>query len=131
MATAASARPRRDMYLSVLAARAMTALGRLATDTSCWNDQIESGLRDGISYCHAVRLKAPEVLSGTSLEEWRNAVKRSVQNLTDKTAAASDAYSESGKVETILKKIATRKYTPNMRDLVIAIEFLRKTATDR
>ena len=53
MATATAAR--NDIYLSVLAGRAITALADLAGDPFAWNDRIERDLRGGISYCEAIR----------------------------------------------------------------------------
>ena len=128
---AASATPRRDMYLTVLAGRAVTALGRLATDTSAWNEEIESGLRDGISYCRAVRLKAPAVLNGATFEKSTSALKRSVEDLTEHSLATDEISAESERVEEILRQVISRQCTPDLRELMLAIEFLRKTATDR
>jgi len=129
MATATA--PRNDIYLSVLAGRAITALADLAGDPSTWNDRIESDLRGGIKYCQAVRAQGGRVLSKTSAGGW-NALKRSVENAPEADASSTDISAESERVERFLSELVSNKErTPKMADLVAAIEFLGKTATDR
>jgi hypothetical protein len=128
MATATTLR--NDIYLSVLAGRAVTALADLAGDPSAWNERIENGLRDGVVYCQAVRARGGRVLSRSSSEGW-NALKRSVENTPDPGSTLSDVCGESEEVEHFLCLLALRKHTPVIHELVTAIEFLRKTATDR
>jgi hypothetical protein len=119
------------MYLSVLAGRAVMALGKLATDPSAWNQDIESGLRDGISYCQALPFKAQALPSGTMLEKSTSALKRSVEDAPEKNQPPDDARAESEKVEEILRQVVSRRREPDLRELVQAIEFLRRTATNR
>jgi|SRR5271157_723734 len=127
MATAVA--PRNDMYVSVLAGKAVTALVDLAGDPSAWNQRIEDGLRDGIAYCRAVRARGGRLLNRNLSEGW-DPLKRSVENAPD-IGTATDVRSESGKVEQFLCRLASRERTPEIAELVEAIEFLRKTATDR
>lgn len=128
MATATA--PRNDIYLSVLAGRAVTALADLAGDPLAWNERIENGLRDGVVYCQAVRARGGRILSRSSSEGW-SALKHSVENTPDSSSTLPDVCDESEKVEYFLCQLASRKHTPEIHELVTAIEFLRKTATDR
>lgn len=131
LAVAATTIPRKDIYLSVLAGRAVTALVALAADPTAWNELIQTGLHDGIVYCQAVRLRGGRVLSRGSSEVWSKPLKRSVENAGDKGSTTTDIFAESEKLERFLSQIASRGRTPKIPELVAAIEFLRKTATDR
>jgi hypothetical protein len=127
MATAVA--PRNEIYLSVLAGRAVTALADLAGDASAWSPRIETGLRDGVEYCKAVRARGAED-SGTNISLGWVALKRSVEDVPDGGAASSDLYTESEEVERFFSQLLSRERTPDVPELVAAIQFLRKTATD-
>ncbi|MBZ5679018.1 MAG: hypothetical protein LAO24_02815 [Acidobacteriia bacterium] len=128
MATATA--PRNDLYLSVLAGRAVTALADLAGNPTTWNDRIEKDLRGGIVYCQAVRAQGGRVLGKTS-SGW-NALKRSVGNASEAAASSTDISAEAERVERYLSDLVSNgDRAPKMADLVAAIEFLGKTATDR
>jgi len=122
--------PRSDVYLSLLAGRAVTALADLSSDSAAWNARVENGLRDGIVYCQAVRLREEIVPSGKSSDGW-NPLKRSVENAPDTGTPSADACAESEKIEDLLSRIVSREHRPQLPELVWAIEFFRKTATDR
>lgn len=128
MATATA--PQKDMYLSVLAGRAITALADLAGGPAAWNDRVEKDLRGGILYCQAVRAQGGRVLGKVPSAGW-NALKRSVEN-TPEARASSDISAEAGRIESFLSDLVSNKErTPEMAELVAAIEFLGKTATAR
>jgi hypothetical protein len=126
MATATA--PRNDVYLSLLAGHAVTSLIDLASDPPTWNGRVEGGLRDGIRYCQAVRARGDTSL-GSSSEAW-SPLKRSVEK-PDAGPTPASACAESERVEQFLSLVAARKHKPDIPELVSAIEFLRKTATDR
>jgi hypothetical protein len=122
--------PRNDLYLSVLAGRAVTALADLSGDPSAWSERIESGLRDGIFCCQAVRARAGRNIGGSS-SEGRSALNRSVGSTSDPDTVRTDVCTESERIERFLSQLASRKHRPEMPELVGAIKFLRKTSTDR
>ena len=129
MATATA--PRNDLYLSVLAGRAITALADLASDPSDWNNRIENDLRGGIRYCQAVRAQGGRALGKVPSGGW-NALKRSVEKSPETGASSTDTSAESERVERFLSELVSNKERrPEMANLVAAIEFLGKTATDR
>jgi hypothetical protein len=131
MASATTRIPRQEMYLSVLAGRAVTALASLAGDPQAWNERIEKGLQDGIAYCKAVRIRGGNILGRSPSEAWNHALKRSIEGSVEKSSLPADICEESEKIEQFLSQVATRKRIPQIEELVSAIEFLRKTATDR
>jgi hypothetical protein len=120
--------PRNELYLSVLAGRAVTALADLSSDRSAWSDRIENGLRDGIVYCQAVRARAGRDLGFSP--EGRSVLRRSVGGATA-GSKPTDVRIESEQIERFLSRVASRKHRPEVPELVAAIRFLRKTATDR
>jgi len=128
MATATA--PRNDLYLSVLAGRAISALADLAGDPSTWNDRIERDLRGGIVYCQTVRAQGILVLRKPS-SGW-NALKRSVEDISEGAASSGDVSAEAQGVERYLSElVSSANRAPQMADLLVAIEFIGKTATDR
>jgi hypothetical protein len=118
------------MYLSVLAGRAITALADLAGDSPVWNKRIERDLRSGIAYCEALRSQGGKVLGNVTPEGW-NALKRSVPSSRDTSLPSVDINTESEKVERFLSELASRRRTPKISELAAAIDFLRRTATER
>jgi len=121
--------PRNDLYLSVLAGRAVTALADLSGDPSAWSERIENGLRDGILYCQAVRVRAGRDLGFSP--EGRSVLRRSVGGAPAADSEPTDVCVESERIERFFSEVASRAHRPEVPELVVAIRFLRKTATDR
>jgi hypothetical protein len=128
MATATT--PRNDIYLSVLAGRAVMALADLAGDPAAWNERVENGLRDGIVFCHSVRARGGRILDGKS-STGLNPLKRSVESTCDSGPSSVGTCAPSEKVEDFLSQLVSRVRKPEIPELVDAIEFFRKMATDR
>ena len=126
MATATA--PRNDVYISLLAGRAITSLVDLASNPSVWSQRVEVGLRDGIRYCQAVRARGRSLRDDPS-EAW-SPLRRSLQG-SEAGSPSGDECEESGKVERFFTELLSRERTPAIPELVEAIEFLRKTATQR
>src|ERR1700683_5152055 len=95
--------PRHDLYLSVLAGRAVTALADLSGDPSAWSERVERGLRDGIVCCQAVRARAGRDL-GSGSPEGRSALNRSVGSTSDPDAVPTDVCAESDRIEYFLSQ---------------------------
>jgi hypothetical protein len=126
MATAIA--PRTEVYLSLLAARAVTSLVRLAGDPSAWNQRIEDGLQDGIRYCQTIRAQARPDLVGRSSRA-PSPLRRLVDDDPEGESDSSD--DDSKRVEQILCDILSKTRRAQLPELAAAIEFLRKTATER
>jgi len=125
MATATA--PRNEVYLSLLAARALTSLVCLAGDPSAWNQRIEDGLQDGIRYCQTIRARGRPFLVGSSSAP--SPLRRLVDGAPEADSVSSD--DDSQKVEQILSDILSKTRKAQLPELATAIEFLRKTATER
>jgi hypothetical protein len=121
--------PRNDTYVSVLAGRAVTALADLAGDPSAWTPRIELGLRGGIAYCKTVRTQDFSDVSANTALGWV-ALKRSVDDTQDGCALSCDLSTESTEVERFFSLLLARERRAELTELVAAIQFLRKTATD-
>ena len=80
-----------------------------------------------IRYCQAVR--APEARVSTIALRGLSPLKRSIEE-PDAGPIPANACAESELVEQFLSQVAARKHKPEIPELVSAIEFLRKTATD-
>ena len=100
MATATA--PRTEVYLSLLAARAITSLVRLAGDPSAWNQRIEDGLQDGIRYCRAIRAQGRSSLVGRSSTA-PSPLRRLVDGAPEGESVSTD--DDSKRVEQILSDI--------------------------
>jgi hypothetical protein len=127
MATATA--PRNDIYLSVLAGRAVTALADLAGDPSAWTPRIELGLRDGIAYCKTVRAQDGSDVSANTAPGLV-ALKRSVDDTHEGCAPSCDLSTEPAEVERFFSLLLARERKAELPELVAAIQFLRNTATD-
>lgn len=131
MATAFAHRdifPRNQAYLSLLAGRAVTSLVQLAGNPSIWNDRVERGLRDGIRYCQVIRAHRGEGVRGDDSSA-RTPLRRSVE-ASNSASASMDVSTDSRRVESFLTEMLSRKRHPELPELVDAIEFLRKAATE-
>src|SRR5271157_5857171 len=113
MATAIA--PRNDMYLSVLAGRAVTALADLAGDPSAWNERVENGLRDGVVYCRARRARGGGGLSKSLREGW-DPLKRLVENSSE-TGTPAEVRTESEKIEDFLSNLRRGNTDPKFPNL--------------
>src|SRR5271157_3890444 len=111
MATAIA--PRNDIYLSVLAGRAITALADLASDRAVWSERIEKDLKSGIAYCVALRSRAGRVLRDSGSDGW-NALKRSVQSNASTNSSSSDDTDQSERVERFLSELVASKRVPEV-----------------
>jgi len=128
MATATA--PRHHMYLSVLAGRAITALADLAGDPLVWNERVEGGLNDGIVYCQTIRTRGTSVIRSIPSDGF-NPLKRAVGSTTSEESPSVFAYAEAEKVEFFLAQLAKRERKAEIAELISAIKFLRRTATNR
>jgi len=126
---ATAAAPRSYVYLSLLAGRAITALADLAEEPKVWNDQIRKGLEDGIAYCRAIG----EARTSTPLANRRSGTQRSFKRLAihdGKELSAACAASKCKEVERLLTQLLSRSREPKTSELVVAIEFLTRNASD-
>jgi hypothetical protein len=127
MATATALR--NDIYLSVLAGRAITALADLAEKPAAWNEQIRRGLEDGIEYCRAVG----ETSINPAAVDRRPGGRHSFKHLAThdgKESSVAGATSERKVVERLLTQLLSRSRKPRTADLIDAIEFFTKNVGD-
>ena len=123
MATATA--PRSDVYLSLLAGRAITALADLAENPGAWNEEIKKGLEDGLAYCRAVR--ACGVGSNAVSRRSRYAFRRLATHAAVEPSTASTA-SKLRDIERLFTRLVARSRRSRTSNLVAAIEFLTKNA---
>lgn len=128
MATAIA--PRSEVYVSLLAARAVTSLIRLANDPSDHSARVQDGLRDGVRYCQAVRSLGGGIFVSNSSDAW-SPLRRAVEGSADSGFDSCEVCAESRKIELFLLDLLSGKREAATSELVEAIEFLRKTATQR
>jgi hypothetical protein len=128
MATATA--PRNEVYLSLLAARAVTSLVHLAGDPSTCSQCVKDGLQDGVRYCQAFRALGSGIFLGSSSEAW-SPLRRAVDGDLDASPLEDDVCEESKRIEGFLSGLLSGQQKADIPKLVGAIEFLRKTATQR
>jgi hypothetical protein len=122
MATATA--PRNDVYLSILAGRALTALADLAADSSAWSDRIQRELESGVEYCQAIRSCRPIPSVGARIEGHqalrRLATDDNQESLTEHLASNSEC------VETLLRELLAKSRQPESAQLLAAIKFFAR-----
>lgn len=111
--------PRSDVYLSLLAAKALTALADLAGNPAAWDDGIKTGIESGIEYCEACRTvlsrRAAKTPNGPGFK--RRAIDSGEIPSTISTPSECD------RVKTLLSQILSGKRTAVMSELNEAIDF--------
>ena len=114
--------PRSDVYLSLLAAKALSALADLARDQSAWSDSIQGGLQSGIEYCEAHR---PVPLSGSkkATPHGRQTFKRESTD-SERTSTTVNGSSEVEKIKEFFQELLLRRRRASMAELNAAIDFL-------
>jgi hypothetical protein len=111
--------PRSDVYLSLLAAKALTALANLANNPAAWNDRIKIGLESGMEYCEAYRCKlsSHSKRSNDSRGFKRRAIDSGDGSIEVSPRAGCEAMKE------LLSGILLRNRQPATAELDAAIDF--------
>jgi hypothetical protein len=122
MATATA--PRTDIYLSVLAGRALTALADLSANSSAWNDRIRSEIESGLEYCQVIHDYEP-VRPATGRSQGEQALRRLASD-DNRESSAEHPPSECDVVETLLRELLARSRKPEPSELLTAIKFFSR-----
>src|SRR5258707_15741933 len=115
--------PRSDVYLSLLAAKALTALADLASNPLAWNDRVKMGLESGIEYCRSCRPSLAPNHQKPSGGETRGFKRRAIHSGATQAAATANATSECARVQALLRQLLLRQRKPVMAELDAAINF--------
>lgn len=110
--------PRSDVYLSLLAAKALAALGDLTDDPCKWNDRIQMGLGSGIEYCDAY---GSVLASRSEAGDDRRGFKRRATN-SGEVLASGDPEPKCEKVKQLLIEMLSGKKAA-ADELDVAVEF--------
>jgi|HubBroStandDraft_6_1064221.scaffolds.fasta_scaffold299220_1 hypothetical protein len=122
MATATA--PRNDIYLSILAGRALTALADLAADSSAWSDRIQKELESGVEFCQAIRACQPNRPAGDRVGQ-QQAVRRLATEENQESPSGCLA-SDCDDVESLLGELLAHSRRPEPAELLSAIKFFIK-----
>ncbi len=121
MATATA--PRNDVYLSILAGRALTALADLAADSSAWSERIQRELESGVEYCEAIRTCRAVPPAGGHIEGQsalrRLATEDSRESSTERPTSDCEA------VEVLLRELLKSRKA-EAAELLAAIKFFTR-----
>jgi hypothetical protein len=115
--------PRSEVYLSLLAAKALTALADLAANPAAWNASIQTGLESGVEYCEACPpsvLSKPEESTGSESHAFR---RQAISSGSSQGTSKFNTSSECERVKGLLRKLLLRQRRPVMADLDTAINF--------
>jgi hypothetical protein len=122
MATATA--PRNDVYLSILAGRALTALADLAADSSAWSERIQKELESGLEYCEAIHTcrAVPPVGGRVEVQSAlrRLATEDSRESSTERPTSDCEA------VETFLRELLAKSRKAEAAELLAAIKFFTR-----
>lgn len=113
--------PRSDVYLSLLAAKALTALADLAKNPTVWNDSIQAGLESGIEYCDALRSAVFPIDRNGSQAEGHGFKRRA--NDLGRNHRTSAAVAQSEQVKELLNRFLSKARRPLMAEIDLAIDF--------
>jgi hypothetical protein len=121
MATATA--PRNDVYLSILAGRALTALADLAADSSFWSERTQKELESGVEYCRAIRRCEIVPSVGGRLE---GQALRRIATEDNREAPGERQASECDAVEGLLQELLARSRRAEAAELLAAIKFFTR-----
>jgi hypothetical protein len=116
--------PRNDVYLSILAGRALTALADLAANSSVWSDRIQKELESGVEYCRTIRTYQPNPSVSTHVEG-HQALRRLATN-ENQESPAGHLVSDCDCVETLLGELLAKSRRPEPEELLAAIKFFTR-----
>lgn len=115
-----------EVFLALLAGRAVTALSCLAEHPEIWNDDIEKGLRDGVKFCGYIRVSEGNVEFGADAD-YSEVFKR----LMSPIVPAEDLVSvqEINKTEAYLSCLLAKTCAPAEDALSDAMDFFLKASS--
>ena len=116
--------PRNDVYLSILAGRALTALADLAVDSSAWSDRIQKELESGVEFCQAIRACQPNRPAGDRVGQ-KQAVRRLATEENQESPSGCPA-SDCDDVETLLRELLAKSRKAEAAELLAAIKFFTR-----
>jgi hypothetical protein len=119
MATATA--PRNDVYLSILAGRALTALADLAANSSAWSDHLQKELESGVEYCQAIRAYRHNPPVGARVEG-QKALRRLATD-DNQESPVRHLGSDCDQVERLLRELLAKSRKPEPAELLAAIKF--------
>ncbi len=122
MATATA--PRNDVYLSILAGRALTALADLAADSSAWSERIQKELESGVEYCEAIRTCRVVPPVGGRVEG-QSALRR-LATADNRESSTERPTSDCEAVETLLRELLAKSRKAEAAELLAAIKFFTR-----
>ena len=121
MAVAAS----NDIYLALLAGRAVTALAKLASDPRSWNDETTQDIRDGLAFCEAV--SDTERAADERIPEFAQTLKRLTAGVVPAEAPVSR--DEVDRTTVYLRELLEGKRQPLTEELSRAVDFFCRASS--
>ena len=123
---------RNDVYLSLLAGKAVTGLADLADDPHDWNQHTADYLNSGIHFCALIRLPDNEVTRkdrdiSPELAEFARLLKRVTSEY--KGAEIQVSAQETDSVQAYLARLLKREVSANTPDLLQAMNFFIKATS--
>jgi len=121
MAVAAS----NDIYLALLAGRAVTALAKLAADPRGWTDETTQDIRDGLAFCEAV--SDTERAADDRIPEFAQALKRLTAGVM--AAEARVSRDEIDRTTVYLKELLAGERQPLADELSRVMDFFSRASS--
>jgi len=118
-----------EIYMSLLAGRAVTGLAQLATAPLTLNSEIRHDLQEGIKFCEFIRQRPDDGIKGSSIEQFEPILKRLTAELTEIRGATLVSPDEAESTKKYLLDLVSATRTPTIPDLVEALNFFFKASS--
>lgn len=118
-----------DVYLSLLATRAITGLAQLAKDPGRWDDKVEEDLKKGMTFCESLDTgtESPTAKQNDHLKLLR----KLTASLGPVTRTLYVSPEEIRQTKSYLSELLQRTREPKLNELINSINFFSKATSGR
>ena len=119
-----------DVYLNLLASRAVTGLMHLARNPQAWNSTIEADLEKGVEFCDAlIQEDPPESIELENNERFGKILKRLTSEVSKGRPGLYVSYAEIQSNCEYLRRLVRRDVAPQRPEVTVTMSFFLKATS--
>jgi hypothetical protein len=118
-----------DVYLSLLATRAITGLAQLAKDPSRWDAKVQEDLKKGITFCESIETDTED--AGGKQNDQLKLLRKLTANLGPVSRTLYVSPIEIRQNKDYLVQLLDKQREPKLEDLISSITFFSKATSGK